>query len=60
MGDQVELEVDSVAVLVDELNSVAEVTVHEAVAVWDAAVAHEDYNLMDGLWVLGEVVPEGC
>ena len=55
-----ELEVDSVAVLVDELNSVAEVTVHEAVAVWDAAVAHEDYNLMDGLWVLGEVVPEGC
>jgi hypothetical protein len=34
--------------------------VHEAVAIWNAAVAHEDHNLMDGLWVLGEVVPEGC
>jgi hypothetical protein len=28
------------------------------VTVWDTAVAHEDHDLVDGLGVLGKVIPE--
>ena len=46
------------AVLVDELKSVAGVTVHLPPAVGDTAVTHEDHDLVDGLGVLRKVVPE--
>lgn len=58
-GLHVELAVDPVVVLVDELDSVTEVAVHETIAIGDASVAHQNHDLMDGLGVLGEVVPEG-
>lgn len=54
----VHLCVDPVAVLVDELESVAGVTVHLAPAVGDTAVTHKDHDLVDGLGVLRQVVPE--
>ena len=54
-----ELAVYPFALLVDQLDGVPEVAVHEAEAVRDSAVAHEDHDLVDGLGVLGEVVPEG-
>lgn len=54
----VHLCVDPVAVLVDELESVAGVTVHLAPAVGDTAVTHKDHDLVDGLGVLRQVIPE--
>lgn len=46
------------AVVLDELVSVTGVSVLVVVAVGSAAVGEEDEDLVDGLWVLGKVVPE--
>ena len=58
LGLHMELGVDPLALRIDELHCVARVAVHEAVAVRNATVAHEDHDLVDGLGILGEVVPE--
>ena len=47
-----ELHVDPVTVLIDELVGMASIAVHEAVAIWDTSIAHEDHNLMNGLGIL--------
>ena len=53
-----DLSVDPVALLVDELHAVSQVAVHLAVSVRNASVTHQDHDLVDGLGVLGQVVPE--
>ena len=53
------LGVDPLARLVDQLHGVATVAMHESVAIWDTSVTHEDHDLVNRLWVLREVVPEG-
>lgn len=58
LGLHVELDVLPVTGLVDQLHGVARVTVHLAPVLWNTTVAHQDHDLVDGLWVLGEVVPE--
>ena len=58
LGLHVELAVDPFAFLVDELDGMAEVAVHVSISVGDTTIAHEDHDLVDRLWVLGEVVPE--
>lgn len=58
LGLHVHLRVDPVALAVDELERVAAVAVHEAVAVGDTAVTHQHHDLVDRLGVLGKVVPE--
>jgi hypothetical protein len=54
----VHLAVNPVAILVDKLQCVAGIAVHLAPAVRDTTVTHENHDLVDRLWVLGEVVPE--
>lgn len=56
----VHLTVDPLAFLVDKLESVAGVSVHKAVTVRNAAVTHENHNLVDRLGVVREVIPEHC
>lgn len=34
------------------------VAVHEALAIWDAAIAQQDHDLVDGLGVVAQVAPE--
>jgi hypothetical protein len=58
LGLHVKLAVNPIIVLVDELDGVAIITVHETIAVWDTSVTHQDHELVDGLWILREVVPE--
>lgn len=58
LGLHVELTIYPVAILVDQLDGVAIITVHLAVAIWDASVTHEDHDLVDRLWVLRKVIPE--
>ena len=48
----VHLAIDPIAVLVDELLGVSSVSVHFSPAVRDAAVTHQDHDLVDRLWVL--------
>jgi hypothetical protein len=59
VAEDVELGVDPLAVLVEQLDGVTEVAVHEAPSVGDASIAEEDHDLVDGLGVLRQVVPEG-
>lgn len=54
----VHLGIDPVTGLVNQLQGVPTVTVHVAVAVRNATVAHQDEDLMNRLGVLGKVVPE--
>lgn len=59
--EHVELGIDPLLLVVDELDGVAEVRVHEAGAVGDAAVAEHVNDLVNALGVLGQVVPvQGC
>ncbi len=60
LREHVELAVHPFAGFINQLHSVAQVAVNEAVAVWDPAVAHQDHDLVDGLRILGEIVPEHC
>lgn len=54
----VELSIDPVTLLVDELGGVSQISVHESESIWNTSVTHQNHDLMDGLWVLGKVVPE--
>ena len=58
LGLHVDLSIDPVAILIDKLHGVAGVTVHEAVTIRNATVAHQNHDLVDRLWVLGKIVPE--
>ena len=58
IGLHVHLCVDPIARLVDKLHGVPAVAVHEAVALGNPAVAHQNHDLVDRLRVLGEVIPE--
>lgn len=58
LGLHVNLSIHPVSILVDQFQSMAGITVLVAVAVRDATITHEDHDLMDGLWILREVVPE--
>jgi hypothetical protein len=55
---EVKLAIDPFTSLVNELHRMSTISVHEAVTVRDATVAHENHDLVDRLWVLGQVVPE--
>lgn len=57
-GLEVELAVVSFALVVDELEGVRAVAVHEAVAVGCAAVAEQEHDLVRGLGSQGDEVPE--
>ena len=54
-----DLGIDPVAGFVDQLDRVSGVAVHEAPAIWDTSVAHEDHKLVDRLGVLRGIVPKG-
>ena len=43
----VKLAVDPVVVLVDEFDGVAKITMHEAIAIWNTSVTHQNHELMD-------------
>ena len=62
VGAEVDLDVveseGSVWLSVVPLVGVAGVAVHMAVRVWSSAIGEEDHDLMDGLLVGGQVVPE--
>ena len=52
------LSIYPITVLINKLQGVSTVTVHESVAVGDAAITHENHDLMNRFGVLREVVPE--
>ena len=54
----VNLSVDPITMLVDKLECMTTVSMHEAVSIWDATIAHQDHELMDGFGVLRCIVPE--
>lgn len=56
--DQVDLDVSPVTVLGRPLVGVTGVTVHLSVRGWGTTVREQNDNLVDGLWVAGQVVPE--
>lgn len=56
--EQVELSVDPLALGVDNLECVAIVSVHLTETIWDTAVTHEVHDLVNGLGVVADVVPE--
>lgn len=58
VGLQVDLDIVESSVLLDPLEGVARVAVHVTVGVWGTTVTEERHNLVDGLLVSGEVVPE--
>lgn len=53
---EVDLDVDVLALLIDELQGVPRVSVHVAVTLGCSTVREEDHDLMDGLRILREVV----
>ena len=53
-----QLGIDPVTGLVDEFEGVTAVPMHEPIAIRNAAVTHEDKDLVDRFWVLGKVVPK--
>ena len=54
----VHLGVHPVTSFIDELHGVSGISVHEAVAIWDTSITHENHDLVNGLGVLGQIVPE--
>jgi hypothetical protein len=58
VGDEVDLCVDPAAIGLDELVGVAGVAVHVVVTIGGATIGEEDGDLMSGLWILCQVVPE--
>jgi len=58
LGEEVDLGVDPLALLVGELEGVSRVALHLAVAVGDTTVTEEPHDLVDRLGVVAEVVPE--
>lgn len=53
-----DLGIDPVASLVDQLDGVSSVAVHEAPPIRDTSVAHEDHELMGRLRVLRGIIPK--
>lgn len=53
---EVDLSVHPAAIVLDELEGVARVTVHIVVTIGGAAIGEEDGDLVSRLWVLGQVV----
>ena len=53
-----ELAVDGLVVLADQLEGVATVAVHVAIAVRCAAVGEQETHLVSGLWPQRDEVPE--
>ena len=53
-----EFAVHRLIVLVDELEGMTAVAVHEAIAVWCAAVRKEEGHLVGGFWSQGDEIPE--
>ncbi len=53
-----ELAVNPIARLVDKFHGMPAITVHEAIAIWNATIAHQNEDLVDGLGILRQVVPE--
>lgn len=56
VSDEVDLGVDPAAIILDELISVAGVTVHVVITIRGPAIGEEDRDLVSGLWVLCKVV----
>ena len=55
---EVDLDVMEFALSIDKLESVTGVSVHVAVTLWGSTIGEENHNLVDGLWVLREVILE--
>jgi len=53
-----ELSVDEGTIVLEPLEGMAGVTVHVVVTVRSSTIRKEDHDLVNGLWVLGEVVPK--
>jgi len=58
LGLHVELGIEPVTGLVDDLDSVADILMHETISIWDTTVTHEDHDLVDRFGVLRKIVPE--
>jgi hypothetical protein len=58
LGLHVELGIEPVTGLVDDLDSVADIPMHETISIWDTTVTHEDHDLVDRFGVLRKIVPE--
>jgi len=58
VGTDVDLNVLPLSLVVDELESVTRVSVLKIVSLWDTTVSHENHDLMNGFWVLRQVIPE--
>lgn len=58
VGTDVDLNVLPLSLVVDELESVTRVSVLKIVSLWNTTVSHEDHDLMNGFWVLRQVIPE--
>jgi len=58
LGQEMDLDVDPVTLLVDKLEGVARVSLHLSVPIWDSSISHQVHDLVYRLGVLGEVVPE--
>lgn len=50
-----DLHIDPVARSVDKFQRMANVAMHETVAIGDAAITHEDHDLMNRLWIVAKV-----
>jgi len=58
LGEKVDLGVYPCSILVDKLEGVSRVSLHLSVTIGDTTVSEEPHDLVDRLWVVGEVVPE--
>lgn len=58
LGLEVDLRVHPLALLVHKLSGVSKVTVHLSPVLRNATIAHKDHDLVNGLGVLGKIVPE--
>lgn len=56
---EMELDIDRMAFLVDQLESVRSVAVHVTETVRGSAVGHEEHDLVNGLGTVGPEVPHG-
>ena len=55
---EMELDIVEVAVLLDQFECVAGISVHVCVSVGGASIREQNHDLMNGLWVGGKVIPE--
>jgi hypothetical protein len=58
VGLEMDLDIDERSIGLDELVGVSGVTVHMPVRVWSTAITEQVHNLVDGLLVVAEIVPE--